>query len=228
MEPDTHTTNAMRSAGRPRRGTETTRLEAIVAVATRAFLRDRYDAVSIGQVAREAGVSTRTIYNRFRNKADLFAAVVTRFVERDTVSVVAPGEFDEIDPKRALTIIAQRLADRAHRPDFMALLRTVAVEARRFPALAATIRERDKARVDTAIADYFRRQAHRGVMAISDTDAAAALFVQIVCAELHEYWLLLAANEMRKLNFGVGLNLSVEIFMHGAMSKVGQPADDAP
>ena len=184
--------------------------------------------MSIGQVAREAGVSTRTIYNRFRNKADLFAAVVTRFVERDTVSVVSPGEFDEIDPKRALTIIPQRLADHACRPEFMALLRTVAVETRRFPALAAKIRERDKARVDTAIADYFRRQAHRGAMAISDTDAAAALFVQIVCAELHEYWLLLAAHDMRKLNFGVGLNLSVEIFMHGAMSKIGRPADDAP
>jgi AcrR family transcriptional regulator len=200
----------------------------MMATATRAFLIDRYDAVSIGKVAREAGVSTRTIYNRFRNKADLFAAVVTRFVERDTVSVVSPGEFDEIHPKRALTIIAQRLADRARRPDFIALLRTVAVEARRFPALAAKIRERDKARVDTAIADYFRRQAHRGVMAVSDADSAAALFVQMVCAELHEYWLLLAADEMCKLNFGVGLSLSVEIFMHGAMSKVGQPADDAP
>jgi TetR/AcrR family transcriptional regulator, mexJK operon transcriptional repressor len=127
----------------------------MIATATRAFLRDRYDAVSIGQVAREAGVSTRTIYNRFRNKTDLFAAVVTRFVERDTVSVVSPGEFDEIHPKRALTIIAQGLADRARRPDFIALLRTVAVEARRFPALAAKIRERDKARVDTVIADHF-------------------------------------------------------------------------
>jgi hypothetical protein len=49
-----------------------------------------------------------------------------------------------------------------------------------------------------------------------------------VCAELHEYWLLLATDEMCKLNFGVGLSLSVEIFMHGAMSKVGQPADDVP
>ena len=147
------------------------RLEAIIAAAIRAFLRDRYDAVSIGQVAREAGVSTRTIYNRFRNKADLFAAVVTRFVERDTVSVVSPGEFDEIDPKRALTIIPQRLADHACRPEFMALLRTVAVETRRFPALAAKIRERDKARVDTVIADYFCRQAHRGVMAEWHDDA---------------------------------------------------------
>jgi AcrR family transcriptional regulator len=204
------------------------RLEAIIAAATRAFLRDRYDAVSIGKVAREAGVSTRTIYNRFRNKADLFAAVVTRLVERDTVSIVSPGEFDEVDPKLALTIIAQRLADRARRPDFMALLRTAAVEARRFPALASKIRERDKTRVDTPIADYFRRQAHRGVTAISDTDAAAALFVQMVCADLHEYWLLLAADEVREPNFGVGVNLSVHIFMHGAMSKIGQPADDAP
>jgi AcrR family transcriptional regulator len=68
-------------------------------------------------MAREAGVSTRTIYNRFRNKADLFSAVVTRFIERDTVSVVSPGEFYVMDPKQALTIIAQRLADHARRPD---------------------------------------------------------------------------------------------------------------
>ena len=228
MEPDTQTAKATHSVGRPRRGTEASRLDTILAAASRAFLREGYDAVSIGQMAREAGVSTRTIYNRFRNKADLFSAVVTRFIERDTVSVVSPGEFYVMDTKQALTIIAQRLADRARRPDFMALLRTVAVEARRFPALAAKIRERDKARVDTAIADYFRRQVHRGVMAISDSDVAAALFVQIVCAELHEYWLLLAADEMRKLNCGVGLNLSVEIFMHWAMSKVGQPVHDAP
>jgi TetR/AcrR family transcriptional repressor of mexJK operon len=204
------------------------RLEAMVAAATRAFLKDGYDAVSIGQVAREAGVSTRTIYKRFRNKADLFAAVVTRFAERDTVSVVSPGEFDEIDPKLALTIIAQRLLDRAHRPGFMALLRTVAVEARRFPALASKLRERDKTRVDTPIADYFRRQTRRGVMAISDTDAAAALFVQMVCAELHEYWLLLAADEVREPHFRVGVSLSVEIFMHGAMSTVGRHADEPP
>jgi hypothetical protein len=48
MEPDIHTTNAMCSTGRPRRGTEATRLEAMMAAATHAFLRDGYDAVSIG------------------------------------------------------------------------------------------------------------------------------------------------------------------------------------
>src|ERR1700732_2882965 len=68
--------------GRPRRGTESARSDLLIAAATRVFLRDGYGGASIDRVAGEAGVSTRTIYERFKNKADLLAAVTTRLVER--------------------------------------------------------------------------------------------------------------------------------------------------
>src|SRR6202044_4049314 len=85
--------------GRPRRGTESARTAALIGAATRVFLRDGYGHASIDKVASEAGVSTRTIYERFKNKADLLGAVITRLVERDMANVFATAEFDSLEPR---------------------------------------------------------------------------------------------------------------------------------
>src|ERR1700704_3412256 len=69
--------------GRPRRGTQAARADTLLAAATRVFLRDGYGSASIDRVASEAGVSTRTIYERFKNKSDLLGEVINRPVEAD-------------------------------------------------------------------------------------------------------------------------------------------------
>src|SRR6202162_6127541 len=99
--------------GRPRRGTEPARTDALIGAATRVFLREGYGLASIDKVASEAGVSTRTIYERYRNKADLLGAVITRLVDHDTATVLATAELDRLDPKDALRVIAQTMTSRA-------------------------------------------------------------------------------------------------------------------
>ena len=76
-------------AGRPRRGTEVERSDALILAATKVFLRDGYGLASIDKVAAEAGVSTRTIYERYKNKADLLGAVISRLVDRDMACMFA-------------------------------------------------------------------------------------------------------------------------------------------
>ncbi len=142
--------------GRPRRGTETARAAALIGAATRVFLRDGYGLASIDKVASEAGVSTRTIYERFKNKADLLAAVITRLVDRDMATVLAISGLDRLDPKEALSTIAHTITSRARDPESAALFRIVATEAMRFPELAAKMRDSGKQRWERAIADYFR------------------------------------------------------------------------
>src|ERR1700685_3744838 len=142
--------------GRPRRGTESARTAALLGAATRVFLRDGYGRASMDKVASEAGVSTRTIYERFKNKADLLAAVITRLVDRDMETVLATAELDRLDPKDALTAIAQAITSRARDPEAVALFRIVATEAFRFPEIAAKMRENGKRGWEGAIANYFR------------------------------------------------------------------------
>jgi TetR/AcrR family transcriptional repressor of mexJK operon len=205
--------------GRPRRGTESARTDTLITAATRVFLRDGYGSASIDRVASEAGVSTRTIYERFKNKADLLAAVVTRLVERDMATVLATAELDRLEPRQALLTIGQTVTGRACDPDSAALFRILASESHRFPKLAAKMRDSTKGRVDDAIATYFRGQVQRGALSLADPDRAAALFMQMVCAELHECLLFGAPDEMAQLDFATHLNLVVEIFLNGAVPR---------
>jgi AcrR family transcriptional regulator len=202
--------------GRPRRGTESARADTLIAAATRVFLRDGYGGASIDKVAGEAGVSTRTIYERFKNKADLLGAVISRLVDRDMATVLATEELDRLEPRQALTAIGQVITGRACDPESAALFRIVATEAQRFPELAAKMRCSAKQRVDDAVARYLRAQIHRGTLRLADPDRAASLFLQMVCAELHQCLLFGTADDMAKLDFTAHLQQVIDIFLNGA------------
>jgi AcrR family transcriptional regulator len=198
----------------------------MISAATRVFLKDGYGAASIDKVAHEAGVSTRTIYERFRNKADLLASVITRLVERDMVTLFG-AELERMPTRQALLTIGGIVTGRACAPDAAALFRIVAAEAQRFPALAAKMRAGTKARVDNAVANYFRGQVLRGKLVLDDPDRAAALFMQMVCSELHECLLFGSPDEMVKLNFAAHLQQVVDIFLNGAAPRGNPEITDA-
>ncbi len=183
------------------------------------FLRDGYGSASIDKVAAEAGVSTRTIYERFKNKADLLGAVITRLVERDMAPMLAAEELDRLEPRQALTVIAESITGRARNPDSAALFRILATEAHRFPELAAKMRGNAKARIDDAVAGYFKGQMRRGTLRLSDPNRTAALFIQMVCAELHECLLFGSIDQMAKLDFSAHVSLVIEIFLNGAVPR---------
>ena len=213
--------------GRPRRGTEGSRTAILISAATRVFLREGYGLASIDKVACEAGVSTRTIYERFKNKADLLAAVISRLVERDMANVFATAEFDRLEPRDALLAIAHSITGHARNPDSVALFRIVATEAQRFPELAAKMRDGAKRRVENAIANYFRGQIGRGILTLADPDRAAALFKQMICSELHECVLFCGADAVIQLDFTAHLNHVIDIFLFGAVPRTDRPTHTA-
>jgi len=210
---------AKHRVGRPRRGTESARTDTLIGAATRVFLRDGYGGASIDKVASEAGVSTRTIYERFKNKADLLGAVISRLVDRDMATELATEELDRLEPRQALTVIGQIITGRACDPESAALFRIVATEAQRFPELAAKMRCSAKQSVDDAVARYFRKQVHRGTLMLADPERAASLFLQMVCAELHQCLLFGTADDMAKLDFTAHLQQVIDIFLNGAVPR---------
>jgi TetR/AcrR family transcriptional repressor of mexJK operon len=224
MNSDPNLADVKPRVGRPRRGTEAARTDLLITAATRVFLRDGYGSASIDKVAAEAGVSTRTIYERFKNKGDLLGAVISRLVERDMETVLATEELDRLEPREALTSIGQLISGRACNPDSAALFRICATESHRFPELAAKMRGSAKARVDNAIANYLRRQTLRGALNLSDPDRAASLFLQMVCAELHECLLFGSAEDIAKLDSDTHLKHVVDIFLNGALPRTTAPS----
>src|SRR5450631_727338 len=67
--------------GRPSRADALRLRERILVAATDLFLAEGYGSTTIEAVAARAGISKRTFYDRFDDKAVLFAAVVHRIIE---------------------------------------------------------------------------------------------------------------------------------------------------
>jgi AcrR family transcriptional regulator len=201
--------------GRPRRGTEAARTAALINAATRVFLREGYGLASIDKVAAEAGVSTRTIYERYKNKADLLGAVISRLVDRMS-TVLATADLNRLEPRAALRVIADTITGRARDPDAAALFRIVATEAHRFPELAAKMRENNKRCVDSVVAGYLRAQVTRGALALADPDRSATLFLQMICAELHESLLFGGEAAVARLDCELHVEHVIDIFLLGA------------
>ena len=99
------------AAGLRERKKELTR-QRISAVATDLFLERGFDQVTVAEVARAANVSTKTVFNYFARKEDLYfdrgpqaKALISRALERR-----APDE----TTLRALSALAVRLAETRH------------------------------------------------------------------------------------------------------------------
>jgi AcrR family transcriptional regulator len=112
----------------------------ILEVATRLFLERSYDTVTVAEVARDAGVSSVTVFNHFPRKEDLFLDRAVDAVEllRSAVRDRAP----DVDVLTSLRDTTLRLFDARHplsgvNDRSIPFFRTVAAS----PALVARARE---------------------------------------------------------------------------------------
>jgi len=133
---------AARLGGRPSRSAALALRVRILEAATGLFPSQGYGLTPIEAVARSAGVSKRTFYYRFDDKAALFAAVVHHIVE----TIRPPPEVPLLEGA-TLHEILQRLArlilDAALSPPAIALNRLIIAESARFPEVVRAANEQD-------------------------------------------------------------------------------------
>lgn len=120
--------------GRPPKGEEAAIAEQIVTAATTLFLSRGYENTSTDEVAAAACCSKRTLYTRFGTKADLFEAVILRFV-RDNYEVRTPGVRAGRTLSERLHSLAVVMVEALTQPDILKLHFLLQSEARRFPEL---------------------------------------------------------------------------------------------
>ena len=174
----------------PRRGGRPPKLQAeqireqILEVAASLFLTQGYGAPSIEAVAKRARMSKRTFYHRFRDKAELFGAVVHRLVERLRPPNAPPQQFFEGGSvETILDRLAQLILRAALSPPALALHRVIVAEATRFPELARAVnQEGARGEAIRGIAGLLAREAKAGNLSVSDPEFAAEQFLQMVVA----------------------------------------------
>ncbi|THJ71872.1 TetR/AcrR family transcriptional regulator [Candidatus Frankia alpina] len=172
----------------PRRGWADKR-QAIIRGARTVFGRDGY--AGIDAIATEAGVSTRTIYNHFQDKEQLFSCAIQESAVqvRDALVEQMSRHLDTVTDLEAdlLALAHAWVASMAQFPDHFALVRLMTAEANRFPAEALDAwQELGPRAARAALAHHLGLLAGRGLLEIGDPDRAARHFHLLVFAEVTE------------------------------------------
>lgn len=119
----------------PRRSRRYGSREAIVEAAERLFLRRGFGAVSMDELAQEAGVARRTLYNQFGSKEEIFREMLSR-VSSQLGDAFPPGIETRGEIEDVLRLLAQVILNLHKHPEYLGFLRMVVADSRQFPWIA--------------------------------------------------------------------------------------------
>jgi TetR/AcrR family transcriptional regulator, mexJK operon transcriptional repressor len=171
----------------------------IVAAASDHFLRYGYLGANVDDIAADARVSKRTVYNIYGGKEQLFRAILAdafavseRFAE-ETASALA----DTDNVAGALRTIAVELVRRVlgEGSGIVQLRRLLIGEATRFPELAREYYERAPGRVMDMLAEAMAGLGDRGLLHIDDPRLASEHFAYLVMGASLDRALFLESDE---------------------------------
>ncbi len=203
--------------GRPLLGSEAERLNTLLDHALTIFMRDGYGLASIAKIASAAGVSTRTIYERYANKADLMVASVSCMVGRDIEQMQAIAGLENMLPQAGLAALGHLMLERVTSPGLVSFYRIVVAEAARFPEFTNKMKANGPQRIQGVIADYLAQQVAKGNIQIENSDKAAAMFCHMLISEPRHKAVLGFLED----NWDVDGHIAyvVKIFLYGISNK---------
>lgn len=119
-------------------GKSRSKREQIVQAAIKVFLENGYAGTSMNRVAAEADVIKATIYSHFKDKEELFAAIIEEVTFKRIAADTA--EFEKhvlsLEPQEFVQFLTQKFKVLSGSKEYRALLRVVIGESERFPELA--------------------------------------------------------------------------------------------
>lgn len=155
----------------------------IIEGARQVFMTRGFDAASMMDIAKAAGVSKGTLYVYFKDKDDLFADIV-----RSECTLQEKGIFDfdhaDRDVEAVLRQHGKAFVAAISDPKRLSSWRTVIAVAERMPDLGRKIYESGPAVGVARLAAYLRAQTEAGVLAVDDYEIAAAQFIECCHATL--------------------------------------------
>ncbi|MDE3798932.1 TetR/AcrR family transcriptional regulator [Sinorhizobium meliloti] len=167
--------------GRHAAGEDPVKRERILDGAKRVFMRSSFDAASMNDITREAGVSKGTLYVYFENKEDLFTALIAR--ERNIIVNSVKQSLNGNEPiEEALHAFGVKLVTSITSDYTIRAMRTVLGVIDRMPRLAQRFFTATPENGYTVLKAYLDQQVSAGMLSIEDTEIAAKQFIDLAMA----------------------------------------------
>lgn len=165
-------------AGRPTAAELERRKARVMEVATDLFVSHGYAATSLVDIARGAGVATRTLYQHFGDKEAIFREVI---FARDHQSVVPPPVLNEEDSLFSALVGTANYACRvAFQDRSVELMRLMVAESNRFPELMKKVANATFVQFRRRIASIFVELAEYKTIPEDDHALSGDLFVDLI------------------------------------------------
>jgi AcrR family transcriptional regulator len=179
----------MQETMRRRPGARADKGAAIMRAARTVFARDGYSRASIDVIAAAADVSTRTIYNHFQSKEQLFATVLQASateVADGFVANVERAQPVEPDVEQSLIAIATALGlQSTNFAEHFAMVSQINAETPHFsPEILTAWKEAGPLRVHREIERRLTQLRDEGLLDLDDATRATHHFVGLVTSEI--------------------------------------------
>jgi AcrR family transcriptional regulator len=163
-----------RPRGRPpARSDEETR-RVLIEAAAEGFEANGYAGTCMADVAERAGVSTKTVYRLFPNKAELLTRVVSERIGQFMLEIDAEA-LDALPIAEALERMLFAYGTLTLSQRTIAMHRLVLRECGEFPEVATVFYEAAIRRSTEGMAAWLRRQCERGLIKLDDPLMAAGM-----------------------------------------------------
>ncbi|WDZ76129.1 TetR/AcrR family transcriptional regulator [Ensifer adhaerens] len=209
--------------GRHAAGEDPAKREQILEGARRAFLSQGFDAASMNDITREAGVSKGTLYVYFENKEDLFKALIIKGKTR-VVQTAKHALNDHDDVEESLYDFGVTLTTSMTSEETIRSMRMVIGVIDRMPHLAERFFSEAPENGYTVLKAYLDRQVPTGVLDIDNTEIAARQFIEMAQAGLFKHRLfggMCSAPPREQIEATVTAAVRVFMSAYGPKQQVG-------
>lgn len=162
----------------------------IICAARDAFFEQGYDAVSMDEIAKRAGVAKQTVYSHYASKDALFLAVAER--EWKSLRSVTPiaQSTTPATAREGLRDMGLQTLEVMLSPSALCLLRVTMAAAHRFPTLGKSVHEALVRYRIARLEEIIREVIDTGALQANDPHTAAEHFNVLIRGQLFLHCLL--------------------------------------
>lgn len=211
-------------AGRPTRERAQQRHDELLDSALDLFLDKGFEQATIEAIAASVGMTKRTVYARYADKAALFKASVQRAIERLIVPDATLQALETDDFEATLTAVARLRVAQVMTPAGLKLQRIINTESYRFPEIFTMAYEQRTRQVVEFLAGLMRREIAAGRVALVDPESAARVFLSMVVSG--PVRIIVSGNRITRKEIEDRLQFAIGLFLNGVKVRDARPKSE--
>ena len=186
----------------------------IVEMAGKMFMSEGYGAISMDKLAEAVPVSKRTLYNNFKDKAEIFGAVMENRCQT-IFNKLEQSIKDHRNVEETLMNMGEQFLTRVLEPSAVNIYRVAITESRHFPELSKLFYAYGPKRGSLLLAGYFEELTKQGKLKIENPELAARVFVGMLCNRIQMEFMLGIKKSITAKEKSEIVKYAVKVFLYG-------------